>query len=337
MPVTLKDISRAANVSTASVSKVLNGDYSRVGLETRERILRIAGELGYHPNLLARGLASRRFMVLGLILPDISNPYYGDLVRGVTDEAMHARYTVMIANTDDQEDRLIASIQMMAGYNAAGVLLVGGTNDPLASVALLSGLRVPHVCLENHVEGLSHCVYLNNYAGARKAVEHLIERGHRQIACISGFAVPDHERDKRTLGYRAALEAHGISVDPRLIAFGGFTFETGYEGTLRLLDSEVPFTAIACANDLIAMGAFRAIRERHLRIPEDISVVGFDDLPLATALEPPLTTVQQPAYDMGGAAARMLLARIDNHLLAQKTICFEPTLVKRNTVRILQA
>lgn len=332
--ITIKDISRAAGVSTATVSKVLNGDYRKVSDETRDRILKIADEMAYRPNLLARGLVSRKLNMIGIVIPDISNPYYGNMARGISDEAYRHGYTTMISNTDGLAERLTTAIETMAAYSAAGIIVSGGFSDARSLADALKKLRMPYVFLECHVEGLDYCVYVDDYAGSYKAVSHLIERGHTQIACISGNLVASQMDDARTRGYKQALWDNQITLNPYLLEGGSFTFDTGYRKTLQLLARGIPFTAIVCGNDLIAMGAYKAIREQHLQIPQDISLVGFDDLFLATVMEPRLTTVKQPSDEMGICGMNMLADRIEKKKDRLKIRRFEPVLVERESVSI---
>jgi LacI family transcriptional regulator len=225
--VTIKDISRRAEVSIATVSKVLNHDYSRMSDETRERVLRIAGEMNYRPNMLARGLVSHKFKLLGLIIPDISNPYYGEMARGMTDEAQALDYNAMISNTDNQSARGISSIQTMAEYNVSGVALTGAIGIAEENLALVRHYRIPHVIVENHAPGLDYCVYVNNYSGSYKAAQLLIEYGHREIAYITGHAELHLPGDERLRGFvQAMADAHlpgvyaGQRVPPDAVAVG---------------------------------------------------------------------------------------------------------------------
>ncbi len=332
MAVTIKDISREAAVSIATVSKVLNGDYSKVSDETRDRILKVADELHYRPNLLARGLVSQKFHMIGLIIPDISNPYYADMARGMSDEALRFGYNAMISNTDQMHSRELSAIQSMVEYNVSGLILAGGTNTKQESQELLRRYRIPFVSVENYTAGMEYCVYVDNFTGSYKAVSHLIQRGHRQIAYITGYGSLHAPEDDRLRGFEQAMADHHLPVDPYLLECGSYTMETGYRKTLQLLGRGIPFTAIACGNDLIALGAFRAVREHKMKVPQDISLVGFDDVYLSSTMEPRLTTVKQPAYEIGVYAIKMLLDRIELRTGAEKIKCFEPSLVERDTV-----
>jgi LacI family transcriptional regulator len=330
--VTIKDISKAASVSIATVSKVLNGDYSKVSEDTKQRVLSTAGELRYRPNLLARSLVSRKSSLLGLVIPDIANPYYADMCRGMADEAQRHKQTTLIANTDRQQHSEQAAIRTMIEYNVAGAVLVGIFKNVKDHVAMLDHYSLPYVLVEYYEPGMEYCVYVDDFSGSFEAVTHLIEQHHSTIGYISGFPEKDHPRDYRLSGYKKALKEAGLAYDPFLVENGLFNVETGYVKASTLLQRSGDITAIACGNDLIALGAFRALREYGRRVPEDVSLVGFDDVYLSTTMEPRLTTVRQPAYELGIAAVKMLAQRVLGKELKEKNVCFKPTLIKRDTV-----
>lgn len=332
MAATIKDISKASAVSIATVSKVLNGDYSKVSEETKQRVLDTASRMQYRPNLLARSLVRRRSSLLGLIIPDIANPYYADLCRGMSDEAQRCKLSALISNTDRQQQSELSAIKTMIEYSVAGVVLVGIFKNVQEYTAMLDQYSLPYVLVDYYEPGMEYCVYVDDYTGSYEAVSYLIAQKHKTIAYISGFPEQGHPRDFRLSGYRQALLDAGLRYDPYLVENGRFNLETGYQKAATLLQRSKDITAIACGNDLIALGAFRALREYGFRIPGDISLVGFDDVYLSTTMEPRLTTVRQPAYELGIAAVKMLSRRISKEPLDEKNICFKPTLIKRDTV-----
>lgn len=332
MPPTIKDISREARVSIATVSKVLNGDYSKVSDETKQRVLDVAERLQYRPNLLARSLVRRQSSLLGLVVPDISNPYYADMCRGIADEAQKHRLSTLIVNTNRQAKSEQLGVRTMVEYNVAGVALIGMFSQFHRHLDMLRRYGVPYVVLEHHEPGLDHTVYVDDYSGSHEAVSYLVQLNHRVIGYISGFSEKDREKDMRLKGYRQALQEAGLPEDPTLVEHGRFDIDTGHRKAAALLARHPGLSAIACGNDLIALGAFQALREKGCRIPEDISLIGFDDVYLSTAMEPRLTTVRQPAYELGVAAGRMLARQIAKEPLEDTSICFKPTLIKRDTV-----
>lgn len=332
MPPTIKDISREARVSIATVSKVLNGDYSKVSEETKKRVLAVAEKLQYRPNLLARSLVRRQSSLLGLVVPDISNPYYADMCRGIADEAQKHKLSTLIVNTDRQALSEQRGVRTMIEYNVAGVALIGMFNQFQRHLEQLKRYNVPYVILEHYEPGLEYTVYVDDYSGSHEAVSYLLHKNHRVIGYISGFEEKDREKDMRLKGYLQALADAGLPQDVSLVEHGRFNIDTGKERAAALLKRHPQMTAIACGNDLIALGAFQALREMGYKIPEAVSLIGFDDVYLSTAMEPRLTTVRQPAYELGVAAGKMLARQIAKEPLEDTSICFKPTLIKRDTV-----
>ena len=214
---TIKDISRDANVSIATVSKVLNGDYSKASEDTKNRVLAVAKKLNYRPNLLARSLVSRKSHMLGLVVPDIANPYYADMCRGMADEAKRHGYATMISNTDRQAASEKASIQTMLEYSVAGVVQEGIFRKVPEHIDTLPRPRMPYVLVDYYEEGMQNCVYTDDYTGSFHAVTHLIKRGHKHIGYISGFPEPEHPKDHRLRGYRYAIEQAVLTYDPYLV------------------------------------------------------------------------------------------------------------------------
>ncbi len=329
---TIRDISREAGVSITTVSKVLNNNPIKVSAGTRERIKRIARELDYHPNMLARALVNRHINALGVILPDIGNPFYAYMARGLSDAAAHRGYTLMFSNTDAVHEREQSSIEIMAGYNLAGIILVGNFQAYEINVKRVSEFDIPYVSVEAYIDGQDYCVYVDNFTGTYNAINYLIERGHRRIGYICHESTANDFND-RFKGYRMAMEENGLDFDPSLVEYGSCFLESGYQKALQLLRRNADMTAIACGSDIIAIGAIRAVKECGLKVPEDCSIIGFDDVYLSTIAEPRLTTVRQPTYEMGICAVNMLLDRIEKKEGAMKRKCFQPMLVERDSVR----
>ena len=336
MAVTIKDISREVGVSIATVSKVLNGNTMKVSDATRDKILQVAEAMNYRPNMLARGLVNQHINMLGIILPDISNPFYADMARGMTDAALKRRYNAMINNTDGVHARELGSIDAMAEYNVGGILLGGHFDTFQENVDRIKQFRIPYVTVECYRDGQDYCVYVDNFMGFYNAVNYLINRGHRRIGYISQSDTTQDAENDRTKGYQMALSDAGIEYDVRLVEHGNNFIESGYQKTLQILKRNEDVTAIACGSDMIAMGAMKAIRECGLSVPEDISLVGFDDVYFAMITEPRLTTVRQPTYEMGVCAVNMLVDCIENKEDGLKRKCFQPRLIERDSVRTLR-
>jgi LacI family transcriptional regulator len=307
MAVTLKGLARLAGVHPSTVARVLNGDpQQRVSEELRERIVALAGELGYQPNHLARALRLKRSHVIGTIIPDIANPFFAALFRGIEDALAQQDFSVILANTDDQPAREQRRLDMLRGRQVDGLILATARrHDP--AIAALAASGFPFVMVNRHTDVLhAGAVVPDDYNGAIDAVEHLIAFGHRRIAHIAG-SDGISTGHKRRLGYAEALRRHGLHLDPSLVVTGSYREAGGYEAMRTLLALPQPPTAVFAVNDLAAAGALRAMQEAGLEAPRDISIVGFNDLPMVAQTTPRLTTLHVPRHGMGVAAAERLL------------------------------
>jgi LacI family transcriptional regulator len=310
MSLTLKDLGRLAGVHPSTVARVLNDDpRQRVSEDVRQRIVALAREHGYQPNHMARSLRTKHSSVIGTVIPDISNPFFAILFRGIEDALADRGYSVILANTDDDPARQVRNIAMLRGRQVDGLILATARrNDP--SVRELTAAGFPFVLVNRHTDPIpANAVVPDDRAGAAAAVEHLIALGHRRTAHIAG-AEEISTGHWRRRGYSDALERHGLPLDPQLLARGSYRESGGYEAMVRLLAQSEPPTAVFAVNDLAASGALRAIQEAGLRVPQDISVVGFNDLSTSVQTTPRLTTMRLPLREMGVAAAERLLGQL---------------------------
>lgn len=331
---TIKDISRLAKVSTTAVSKVMNGDYRSVSEITRKRILQVAKELNYKPNRIARGLATNRTNIIGLIVTDITNPYYSSLAKGVEDKAGSCGYNVILCNTDDNAGKEATYIDVLLEYNVAGVIITGMTNPESSQIQEIVQRKIPLVSIDRYISPEVISVFLDSFRGTYLSTEYLIQKGHGKIAFIGGDAnlkLPN----QRLNGYLQALRDYKLQERADLIRLGSYHMEHGYRSTLSLLGSGADFTSIVCGNDLIAFGAIKAIKEKGLGVPDDISVVGFDDIYLSSMFEPALTTIRQPIYDIGGYAVDVMIRLVKKEKVNEKIKYFGPEIVERNSVKSL--
>jgi LacI family transcriptional regulator len=302
---TISDVAAEAGVSVATVSRVLNDTGYPVRPETRRRVLEAVEKLDFRPNDLARGLLLKRTQTIGLVIPDIANPYYPVISRGVEDVASQHGYAVIFCNTDRDAAKSERYINVLLQKQVDGIIIAGGGTDfSRASERFAEhGTRVVFVGKPSLPWP---SVRVPNEDGTVAAIEHLAELGHRRVGFIAGPAKLPTARD-RLAGYRRAVSDHGMAADRSLERDGDFSEQSGYRATEALLREEPRPTAIFAANDRMAIGALAAAADRGLRVPEDLSVVGFDDIPLASYVRPALTTVALPAYEMGAAAMRLLL------------------------------
>ena len=308
---TIRDVARLAGVSTMTVSRVINNT-GYTSLATRLRVERAVDELGYVPNAVARHLRSKQTKAIGLVVSDITNPFFTTIARGVEDVAGARGFAVMFCNTDEADDEEARYLRLLVERQVDGVLLVPAGN-PRASIRWLRAHKVPLVVLDRRVPGQRvNNVRCDSEAGAYALARHLIGLGHRQIGVLAGRRAISTSAD-RVAGVRRALEEAGLGLDESLVRWGGFNFGNanladGHQMAKSVLTTtDDPPTALFAANNFIAFGTIRALREMGLRVPDDISVVAFDDLPIEWGSDPFLTVAAQPAYEIGRRAAEMMI------------------------------
>jgi len=306
---TLSDIAKKANVSKMTVSRVLSGK-GHVAPETYKRIKKIIDEEGYQPNWIARSLASRQSMILGVIIPKIENifldNYIAQILSGVTDVALQNNYRILLCPVDpksnqDSEYMNLARSKLMDGL----ILLKTKIKDPKIDVLADSGfpfLLINHKIYSKNI----NFVDSKNIQGARLAVHHLYEKGHKDIAFVAGSMDETNARD-RLKGFRDALNEFGLACPENWIIYGDFNKETAYRKSEKFFQTKKRPTAIFCSDDYMAIGIIQRIKEYGLEIPQDIAVIGFDDIELAAYVKPTLTTIRQPIYELGKSGAQILL------------------------------
>jgi LacI family transcriptional regulator len=330
--VTLKDVAREAGVHPGTASRALNAETrSLVNMGTAERVLATAERLGYRPNPIARGLKTRRSYTVGVLIPDLTNPLFPPIVRGIQDRLEEAAYTPLIANTDNDPDRERADFEAMRARQVDGFITATARLDR-AELDNLTGLRLPVVLVNRGLErGPLASVVGDDRAGVRLAVRHLAELGHRRIAHVAGPQDISTGR-RRHHGFVEAMGELGLGPDPDLILVGGALVESeGVRLCAELIDAVRDFTAIVAANDMMALGCYDVLAERGLRCPQDISVIGFNDMPFAAHFQPPLSTIRIPHYELGTRAAELLLARLADPDASPVNELLEPELVARES------
>jgi LacI family transcriptional regulator len=325
MTPTIADVARAARVSTATVSRVLNGN-TEVNAELAERVRQAVGELSYRPSRLARSLRTQRTAVWAVIISDIRNPFFTEMVRGVEDIAYANGYSLVLCNAEEDAAKEANYLQLALAEHMSGVIVAPASSTRTDLQPLLDrGVSV--VTVDRKLSGNSAVdrVLIDNRGGAEMAVSHLVENGCRRIACISG--PPDvSTAAERLVGYKAGLRNHGIRGSSQLICSGDFREQGGKAAMEGLLSLPVPPDAVFVLNNLMTLGALTAIAERGLMVPDSVAVVGFDDPSWAALLRPPLTTVAQPTYDLGAETARMLLQRMGGYRGAARELVLSPSL-----------
>ena len=330
MAITIKDIAALAGVSKTTVSKIINNKDDSISKPTRDKVLKIMKEQNYVPNKLAQSLVTKRTKTIGLLIPDIRNPFFTDISRGAEDFARKEGYNIIFCSTDEDYEREAECVSMLCEKMIDGIIF---TPSSITSHEenRYNDLDIPMVLVDKNIE-LSNAkgiVKVDNKNGTYEATKHLIKQGHKEILYLSGPLKNDISKE-RLQGYIRALEKNNLSVKEENIVEGKYRYEWAYNFIKNL--EEIKCTAICCANDLMAIGAIQALREKNFNIPEDISIVGFDDIETAKLIDPSLTTIRQPAYEMGAKASEILISSLKNKdKESVGTIIFKPSLIIRNS------
>ncbi|HSF26951.1 MAG TPA: LacI family DNA-binding transcriptional regulator [Actinomycetes bacterium] len=329
---TLRDVAREAGVHPATVSRALNPSTRKlVNDATAERVARVAAALGYRPNPIARSLKTARSTSIGMIIPDLTNPLFPPIVRGIEDVLAPAGYNAWLANTDNDPDRAAAHVESMRSRHVEGLIIATALlEDPLLDK--LAAEDLPMVLINRRLARTDvPTVTSDDATGVALAVSHLAELGHRRIVHLAGPQTVS-TGVTRLRSFRQAVHEHGLDDDPRLIVrCSAFSVAEGARAMREILDEGVEFTAVFAGNDMQAVGVYDVLQERGLRCPEDISVVGFNDTPFFDKLRPPLTTIHIPHYDIGAEAARMLLEELRDPTRSARSVLLPLTLVRRES------
>ncbi|HEY1367853.1 MAG TPA: LacI family DNA-binding transcriptional regulator [Gaiellaceae bacterium] len=305
----MDDVARAAGVSKSSVSRALNGVPGTVAPATAARVRRAMEELGYVPNAVAASLKYQRTKTVGLVLPDLGNPFFALVAAGVEAEISGAGYSLLVANTGNDHERETSATRMLL-ERQVDALLIGSSSLAGNHLRLALGRGVHVALVDSHPRRFSvDCITADNRGGAAEATAHLLALGHRDLGVIAGLA-DDSSAAERLQGVRATLDAAGLRLPHERCHAGDFGIASGREGAHALLGGPDPPTALFVANNLMTVGAMRGIADLGLRIPDDVSLVGFDDMDWYPLASPPITAVAQPAHEIGRRAARRLLERI---------------------------
>lgn len=333
MRITMDEIAKLAGVSKATVSRVLNDSECGVGEQTRVWVKKIAEELGYSVEQTEKKKNVSFTRYIALILPDITNPFFADLAKSVENSLRRKGYSLVLANTDFSEDNEAAQIRELMVKRLEGILLVPSGIRAREEHDLPRRYQIPMVLLDRKLEGISDIpgVYSNNEYASVISCEHLIRKGARDIVFISG-PLNVSTSIERFEGYKAVLAQHSIPFRPEMCRHGSYTVESGYNAVLELERSGISYSAILAANDLMALGALKAVREFGYRVPEDVQIIGFDNIEFSQYCEPSLSTMQQPTFDMGAKAVELLTGIIEKRDPVQPERLI-PKLLMRKTTR----
>lgn len=309
---TIKEVALKADVSTATVSKIINGKDNHISEETRQRVFEAIDDLGYVQNSMAKSLKEINTKTLGLVIPDIGNAF-PEMAKGAQDEAFAHGYTMFFCSTDSNSVQEEKFLNVLKSKMVDGIIYV--SSDYATSKRLLSDISIPIVAIDRKVEKNQNMgsVQIDNFAAMRDVANYIVDKGCRKIAYITSDISMSPGKERYD-GFVAGLKEAGVSFDKRLHYPGVFSVETGYIGALTLLQRNSEIDCIVCGNDLIAIGTISTCQKLGKNIPRDIKVIGFDDIYISKYLNPELTTVRQDAYEMGKQAASMLIGYIENNI-----------------------
>lgn len=341
MACTIRDIATAAGVSVSTVSLVLREKECRVSEATRQKIQAIAQQMNYVPNQIAVSLVTKKTHTIGLIYSNMLNPFYSEMAVGIERNARQNEHSLLICNCDEQVSRCVENIHLLESRCIDGFILqppetINDNADQLRELQqTLQRCTTPYVILDRAIHDVYHdYVAADHQLGGSLATEHLVRLGHTRIGCITG-SLSDYGSKRRLAGYRAVLDAHNLEFDPNLVYEGLYQIESGYRGALALFQQDV--TAIFAFSDLIAVGVQRAASERHVSIPHDLSLVGYDDSSIAPLCSVPLTTIRQPIELIGRRACEILMERMRDAGRPQHDYYYPPALIQRSSCSIPRA
>lgn len=305
---TIKRIAELANVSSATVSKVLNGKDQHISEATRRRVLEIVDREGYIPNGIAKSLRMRRTKTIGIIMPDVMNLFFSEVARGAEDAAEKRGYSVILCNSDNKESKEGRYIQILQEKKVDGIILTASEGCISRS---LERCNTPMVLVDRDIalDRKVGRIMVDNEEGAYNATSFLIKKGCKNIGFISS-SNKNKPSAQRLKGYENALLDNGFKIDKQKIFLLNYTIESGYKGVMALL-KQTKIDGIYCGNDLIAIGAIKALKEANIKVPEEVKIIGFDDISISQYIDPPITTIKQPIYQIGEEAVRMLVSVIE--------------------------
>ncbi len=328
MSVTMRDVAQQAGVSIKTVSRVVNNQ-SEISPATREKVLNVIAQLGYRPNLAARSLVTQRTGAVGLVVGDITNPFFPEVARGMQDTAQTQGYNVFLCNTDEDPVEEQKALDSLAARSVDG-LVIFGTHGRSQIMQFADHYR-PIIVINQFVEhpniGL---ILVDNHHGAKLAVDHLVERGHKTIGMIAGLE-KDPNKVRRIQGFQDALATHNLPIIDNHIISGPSKIEHGYDAALHLLQTYPQITALFAYNDLIALGASQACQTLGRKIPSDCAIVGFDNIQLASLVTPKLTTIHTDKYDLGRKAMKQVLKMLNNPEVELPPINLDVELIVRES------
>lgn len=333
MKYSISDVARRAGVSTTTVSRVMNNKTAGVSSKTRERILTVMEDMNYRPSQLARSIALAHSNIIGVIIPDVSNLFYPQMLRGIDDYISSQGYSMMLFNSDSDPEREKKQMMTMVDNRVDGVILVSGVSNE-AFLKEYRAYGTPLVMIGRTFDSdyADACITGDNERGMYASCSFMLRHGHKDILYLDGTEGASGTIH-RHVGFRHAMQDAGAEVSEKLIYCGEFSVQYGYDMVTGLIEEGTHFTAIVTGSDLIAIGAIKALNAKGIRVPEDIEVIGFDNIELSEIFEPRLSTVSKPHYEIAAQAAKMLISVINNEPLPIRHIIVASTLLLSRTTR----
>lgn len=331
MKSTILDIARVANVSKATVSRVINNKSHGVSTETKARILQVIDEMGYVPNSQARSIVVSHTKTLGFVVPDISNPFFPQMVRSIVQVANRNGYTVFLTDSGNSAEEEEKYVHSLIEKRVDGIIFASAGVDSNVP-QLCRHYNIPLVQIDRVVGEDGASVTIDNRKGMLEITRRLIENGHKNIAFLGGIRGVS-TTEQRFAGYRDALQEAGISLRKEHMLFGDYSISSGMEMAAQMITSYPNITAMVACNDLIAIGAVKALRKKGILLPEQCEVTGFDGMKLADVFDPPITTVRQPIEEMSEEAAKLLIGMVNGTVSSNRHVVFEPILDWRSTTK----
>lgn len=332
MNITIYDVAREASVSMATVSRVVNGN-PNVKPATRKKVLDVIERLGYRPNAVARGLASKKTTTVGVIIPDISSPFFAELARGIEDIATMYKYNIILSNSDENKDKELHLLNTMLGKQVDGIVFMGG-DITQEHVQEFEKSSVP-IVLAGSIEksGTIPAVNIDYEQATFDAIQTFIDEGHTRIACVIGPLNEPINRDQKLVGYKRALEQAGITYSEELIIEEDYSYDSGIDAIEKLLELENKPTAIFVGSDEMALGVVHGAQDLGYKIPDDFEVISSDNTRLAMMVRPQLTTIVQPLYDIGAVAMRLLTKYMNKEKVSDHIVVLPHRIEHRNSTR----
>jgi LacI family transcriptional regulator len=330
MATSIKDVAREAGVSIATVSRVLN-DIDVVNEDTKKKVVEAIKKLGYRPNIVARSLKTQKTKTIGILLPDISNQLYPEIVRGAEDVSNIYDYNIILCNSDLDIEKEKEYLRVLREKMVDGVIYMSSSlNDEI--LELINELELKTVLVETKDKnGSFPSVTIDNVKGCYDSTKLLIDKGIREIAFIGVEKDNKNAWGERYIGYEKAIKESGIEINPDLVYFDSMKVKSGYAGIRKFIEKNNKFKGVVCASDDIAMGVINALRDNKIEIPKDVSVIGFNDNYAASIFYPKITTISQPTYDMGSVAMRMLIKLLNKKEIEEPHYVLEHQLIERDS------